>query len=75
MPLNDLTCTKTKTGTIFACSNCQTPGVEAKGASDQRQLQYLLICPKCSRTLGEWVSAEQRDKELREFAAKLERPA
>lgn len=34
------------------------------------QLVYVLVCPKCGRTLGEWVSTEAREKKLRGFPCK-----
>ncbi len=36
------------------------------------QLVYMLVCSKCGRTLGEWISAEEREKELRDFAKRVE---
>jgi hypothetical protein len=44
----------------------------AYGAPNKDQLVYMLVCQKCGRTLGEWVSTEQREKELREFAKRVE---
>jgi hypothetical protein len=64
---------KNSAGTIvFVCSKCRTYPDHAYGAPNKDQLVYMLVCQKCSRTLGEWVSTEQREKELREFAKRVE---
>ncbi len=75
MTLYDITCIKSKGGTTFVCPTCHLPGIAAFGATDKLQLRHLLLCPKCSQTLGEWLSIEDRDKELKEFSDKLARPA
>ncbi len=75
MPLYDLTCIKSKNGTTFVCSNCKVPGLAAMGATDKAQLRHLLVCPKCSIMMGEWLTIEDRDRELKAFADKLVRPA
>ena len=53
---------------IFVCSRCGVAPDEAHGAQNTDQLVYILICPKCTRILGEWATLEERDTELREFA-------
>jgi hypothetical protein len=64
---------KNSAGTIvFVCSKCRTYPDHACGAPNKDQLVYMLVCQKCGRTLGEWVSTEQREKELREFAKRVE---
>ena len=64
---------KNSSGTIvFVCSKCRTYPDHAYGAPNKDQLVYMLVCPKCGRTLGEWVSIEAREKELREFAKRVE---
>jgi hypothetical protein len=73
--LYDLTVIKSKGGTTFVCGFCNVPGVPALGATDKAELRHLLICSKCSRTMGEWLTLEDREKELGDFAAKLARPA
>ena len=57
---------------VFVCSKCRTYPDHAYGAPNKDQLAYLLVCQKCGRTLGEWVSTEQREKELRDFAKRVE---
>ena len=64
---------KNSAGTIvFVCSKCRTYPDHAYGAPNADQLVYMLVCSKCGRTLGEWISAEEREKELREFAKRVE---
>jgi hypothetical protein len=75
MAIYDLTVIKSKGGTTFVCSKCQVPGLAAMGATDKADLRHLLICPKCSLTMGEWLTIEHRDQELKALAAKLARPA
>jgi hypothetical protein len=59
----------TDSGTIiFMCVKCKVRPENAFGARDKDQLVYVLICPNCSRILGEWASVEERDSELREVA-------
>ncbi len=64
---------KNSAGTIvFVCSKCRTYPDQAYGAANKDQLVYMLVCLKCGRTLGEWVSPESRETELREFAKGVE---
>ena len=57
---------------IFVCSKCRVSPNDALGAQDKAQLVYMLICPRCNATLGEWATTNERDAELREFAKKVE---
>jgi len=75
MSIYDLTVIKSKGGTTFVCPNCYAPGLAAMGATDKAELRHLLICSKCSRTMGEWLTIEHRDQELKAFSDKLARPA
>ncbi len=75
MAIYDLTVLKSKGGTIFVCPNCLAAALPAMGATDRAELRHLFICPKCSRTMGEWLTIEHRDQELKALADKLARPA
>jgi len=57
---------------VFVCFKCRTYPDHAYGALGEAQLVYMLVCPKCGRTLGEWISIEEREKELREFTKRVE---
>jgi hypothetical protein len=64
---------KNSAGTVvFVCSKCRTYSSHAYGAPNRDQLVYMLVCPKCGRTLGEWISVEDRERELLEFAGRVE---
>jgi hypothetical protein len=43
----------------------------APGVSDKAELRHLLICPVCQTTLGEWLTIEDRERELKAMADKL----
>ncbi len=57
---------------VFVRSKCRTYPDDAYGAPNAEQLVYLLVCSKCGRTLGEWISIEERQRELRDFARRVE---
>ena len=57
---------------VFVCSKCRTYPDHAYGAPNKDQLVYMLVCSKCGRTLREWISIEEGEKELREFARRVE---
>jgi hypothetical protein len=72
MAIHELTIVKSKAGEIvFMCSKCKVPGFAARGVTAQGQISHLLICSRCARTLGEWASAEESEKELAELATRL----
>jgi hypothetical protein len=39
---------------VFVCSKCRVVPDSAHGSQNKGELVYMLICPKCSATLGEW---------------------
>lgn len=57
----------------FVCSKCGSIPENAYGAQNRDQLVYMLVCSnlKCNRVLGEWVTAAERDEELRAFAKRV----
>jgi hypothetical protein len=57
---------------VFVCGNCGIPPENAFGSQNKDQLVYLLNCPKCQKTLGEWVTIQNQEEELRAFARKVE---
>jgi hypothetical protein len=57
---------------VFVCRTCGVPPEHAFGAQNKAQLVYLLICPKCQKILGEWLTIQNREDELRDFATKVE---
>ncbi|HXA76814.1 MAG TPA: hypothetical protein VNV41_06735 [Candidatus Acidoferrales bacterium] len=57
---------------VFVCFKCRTYPDHAYGAPNKEQLVYMLVCSKCGRTLGEWISIEEREKELLQFAGRVE---
>jgi hypothetical protein len=64
---------KSETTVVFVCPTCKTPPDEAFGAQNKKQLVYVLICWKCGgQVLAEWATIEERDKELREFATRVQ---
>jgi hypothetical protein len=71
--IQDLSLLKAADGkAIFVCPTCQTPPPDAYGAQNKDQLVYVWICWKCGgKTLAEWPTLEEKDKELREFAKRL----
>ena len=71
MPIYELTVLKTEKITMFVCPACKAPTMPTLGVTDRPDLRHLLICSKCFRTLGEWLTLDERDKEMRDFAAKL----
>jgi len=60
-------------GVTFGCSKCQAPGVTAAGGTDDGKVRHLLICPTCRTTLSEWLTQEDRDRELAILAEKVAR--
>jgi len=57
---------------VFVCAKCRLIPGSALGAQDREKLVYMLVCTKCGATLAEWMTIEEREKELREFARKVE---
>ena len=57
---------------VFVCGKCRTYPDRVYGAPNEGQLVYLLVCSKCGRTLAEWISIEAQEKDLREFAKRVE---
>lgn len=57
---------------MFVCGKCRTSPNHALGAQDKGELVYMLVCQTCSATLGEWDTLEARDKELRDFATRVQ---
>ncbi|HXP69805.1 MAG TPA: hypothetical protein VOA88_11020 [Candidatus Dormibacteraeota bacterium] len=57
---------------VFVCSKCRVVPDNALGAQNKGELVYMLICSKCGAALAEWDTIEAREKELREFAKKVE---
>jgi hypothetical protein len=55
--------------TALVCVNCKIVPSPGCGIKDGRVMQ-LLMCPRCAHLIGEWATTEERDAELREFAAK-----
>ena len=63
---------KTTKGTVvFVCAKDGTCPDNMYGATDKAELVYVLMCSKCGRVLGEWMTIEDREKELRAFAEKV----
>jgi hypothetical protein len=66
---NHLSGMKARSGAVmFVCSTCKVLPIFAFGSEREGELVYLMICPKCEITLGEWNSLETRENELRAFA-------
>jgi len=61
-----------KNTVVFVCAKCGIPPENAFGSQNKDQLVYLLICPKCQKTLGEWLTVQNREEEFRAFARKVE---
>jgi len=71
MSIDQLTAVKSQGGLIFICARCHAPGMAARGATDKAELRHLLICPVCQTTLGEWLTIDDRERELKTLADKL----
>jgi hypothetical protein len=57
---------------IFVCPSCRRPPEAAYGAQNKDQLVYVWICWRCGgRTLAEWLTTGDREKELRDFAQRV----
>jgi len=56
---------------LFFCKKCQQVAEAATGATDKADLVYMLICPNCQHTLGEWITQAEQDAELRAFREKV----
>jgi hypothetical protein len=54
----------------FSCPQCHGIALPAIGAQDKDQLVYLMVRSKCGIGLGEWLTAEERNQDLKAFAAK-----
>jgi hypothetical protein len=63
---------KNEKGTfVFVCGKCGAFPEQAYGAQNKDQLAYVLLCAKCGRVFGEWLTIEARDNDLREFAKRV----
>jgi hypothetical protein len=71
MPILNLTIQKMGGRLVFSCPKCGRPASPAYGSQNHDQLVYLLLCVNCPDTLAEWTTREEREKELRELAAKI----
>jgi len=58
---------------VFLCQKCRVVPDNATGAQNKDDLVYLLACPRCKRTLGEWPTARDRDDELRALADRAQK--
>ena len=57
---------------IFVCPGCGRPPEEAYGAQNTDQLVYVWMCWRCGgKTLAEWLTIEERDQQLLEFAHRV----
>ena len=54
--------------TALVCVNCKILPSAGCGIKDRRVVQ-LLMCPRCAHLIGEWATIEERDAELKAFAA------
>jgi hypothetical protein len=63
---------KTDKGTVvFVCAKCGRYPDNMYGTQNKAELVYVLMCEKCGKVVGEWATVEQREEELRAFAAKV----
>lgn len=74
MSIDQLTAMKSNGGVRFICTKCQLPGMAALGATGKGELLHLLICPRCNTTMGEWLTIQEREEELKAFASTLLSP-
>ena len=49
---------KNNGGVDLVCGECRAPVENATGAQNKDQLAYMLVCSKCHKVVGEWVSRE-----------------
>jgi hypothetical protein len=71
--IDGLAGTKNGKGTVvFVCEKCRVIPDAALGAQDKGELVYMLVCPKCGATLGEWDTIDAKDEELRGFATRVQ---
>ncbi len=54
-------------GVTLRCPRCGGSPEKQYGAQNRDQLAYVISCSVCHQILGEWTTAEDRDKDLREF--------
>lgn len=67
--MENLTALRNPQGKIMFISECcKLPPQSAFGAANKDQLVHMLVCPKCQRIVGEWITLEERDGELKKFA-------
>jgi hypothetical protein len=70
--LDGVLISKTDSGTgIFMCQKCREVLQEAFGAQNKDELVYVLMCPSCMHIAGQWLTAAERDMELREHAKRV----
>jgi hypothetical protein len=55
----------------FVCPECLVVPEEAVGAQNRAELVYLWICPQCQKLLAEWLTIQERDRELLDLAKRV----
>ena len=70
MLYNGLTAIPKDGGIEFQCSSCLTEAVDVAGATREKAEAFALMCPKCGRRLASWLTATDREAQLREFASR-----
>ena len=71
MMIDGLAGVKRESGIVaLVCVNCKILPSAGCGVKDGRVLQ-LLMCPRCAHLIGEWPTTEERDAELKAFAASV----
>jgi hypothetical protein len=57
---------------VWICGHCGQPANEAKGlANKPDDLVYLLMCPFGKVRLGEWVTLEEKNADLKAHKERL----
>ncbi len=56
---------------VVLCRDCKRIAEKAYGAQNKVQLAYILQCPACLKTLGEWTTPDERDHEIAEILRKF----
>ena len=55
----------------FLCKECHVPVDRAKSVQNAAQLTHRLVCPRCGKTRGEWLTEAECNVELRAMAKKV----